>query len=84
MTIFHPCLVELNGERGLEFEEKVKLAREEDTPMATRKEAEMYIVQASKDHGELVIHGDQLTTARIESARFVHTSSSLPVFIYCF
>lgn len=62
-------LVELMKERKEEFLEMVRLARDKDTPMDIRQHAEDYIVKASKEHGELIIHGDQLTVDRMESAR---------------
>ena len=53
-----------------QFEEMVKTAIDKDSIIEERMIAEEYIKKHSKMHGELVIHGDQLTVARIESASF--------------
>ena len=52
-----------------EFLEMVRLARDVVTLKEDREEAEAYILQASKDHGEMIIYGDQLTVDRIQSAK---------------
>ena len=51
------------------FDEMVKVARDKTSSIDSRNEAEEHIKKESRKHGELVIHGDQLTLARIESAR---------------
>ena len=62
-------LAEMMGDDKEKFLEMVTLARDKDTPMDIRKDAEDFIKKASREQGELIIHGDQLTVDRIESAR---------------
>lgn len=58
-----------------EFQDMVKTVRDPKSNIESRREAEAYIKEQSQVHGEMIIQGDQLTVARIESAKRLQKGS---------
>ena len=57
------------------FDNMVKVEKSMEASLEERCQAEAYIKQETRRHGEMVVHGDQLTVARIESAKRISKSS---------
>ena len=66
----------LTDEKKEQFEIDVKAMMSKETEVATRKEAEERIWKSSKQYGQLILTGDQLTCERVNGAKAARAQSA--------